>query len=170
MLSGIKKGKKKKKKTNANPSVVPPGAEAMREPSHTEAVAPSKKPALSGSNASAADELKKLFAKGLQPKATSSSVARKSSPSSSGALSDRLQHRLDKRLVKRQADDTVVLTGVAAGAAADRPDYEPGMSNNGSVAGLSRLFCVEFGSSRIAEPSNAHLFSLVRTHTNSLTH
>ena len=112
MLSGIKTGKKKKRKT-AND-----GAAAVASlPDITSAPSLPKKPRAEAStdgNLSAAQLLKRQLKSGGIP-----------STKQKGGLEARLGRVTESP--ESKSDNVVVLTGAAAATTSDRPDYRPGM-------------------------------------------
>lgn len=107
MLSGIKTGKKKKRK-------IPESAESRHD--RTSSSTKKLKSADSTSkNLSAAQQLKHQLAAGVVPT---------SQPKNGG-----LEARLSKAttVAAFTHDDHVVLTGAAAATTSDRPDYRPGV-------------------------------------------
>lgn len=105
MLSGIKTGKKKKRKTDADPH-------------NTISEEPAKKPHSETShNVSAAQQLKQQLASGIMPKSDSYGLeARLSQATTTASASN-----------KETNEEVVVLTGAAAATVSNRPDYQPGM-------------------------------------------
>ena len=120
MLSGIKTGKKKKRKT------------AEDEPSNR-ASAP-KQPRSStqehSRNVSAAQQLKQQLASGIIPTSQRSTVEARLSQATTDDASNK----------EKKEANVVVLTGAAAGTMSNRPEYRPGMYKQCQICNIPYFF------------------------------
>lgn len=115
MLSGIKTGKKKKRKSREEH-----GELSQADTRTTEDKVARKRP--EDSNLSVAEELRQQFASGI-------------APISRTALKDRLSCITRTADSKEDDDNVVVLLGAAAAATSSRPDYRPEDFRHGSRKG-----------------------------------